>query len=409
MASRIPPAVQPAATKPVSSAKKPFQLSRRGWAWSAFAIVILLLLGAGSWWLFRAAVPAQSQDEPLVLPPPPEVNPALIVTVLDRDSIRSIDDPQFEPASIAAAGIDPDERVIGLVINGEARAYPIPILSAHEIVNDLVGGEPVAITWCPLCYTALVFSRRVGGQLEPLTFGVSGKLLENTLVLYDRQTGSLWSQLYGGAIAGELTGSSLGVFPSLHTEWAAWQALHPDSQVLSKRLTCDQFDCGTYATNPRGSYDVDPYESYYNTPYEGIVNFQIPREAGAAERKARVLGVRVGGQARAYPFSILEKTALINDEISGVPVVVWFDLDTKTGAAYVRIAEERQLSFQADTKDPAILIDEQTGSQWQAATGEAISGPLRGTQLPGLVATSAFEFGWFGYFPQSEIYEPDTD
>ncbi len=254
-------------------------------------------------------MPPKPPDEPLALPPPPAVNPAAIITVLARDSIRSIDDPQFEPASAAAAGIDPDERVIGLVINGEARAYPIPILSAHEIVNDVVGGEPVAITWCPLCYTALVFSRRVGGQPEPLTFGVSGKLLENTLVLYDRQTESLWSQLYGGAIAGELTGSALGVFPSLHTEWAAWEALYPDSMVLSKALTCDQFDCGTYATNPRGSYDIDPYESYYITPYEGIVNFQIPREAGVEERKARVLGVRVGGQARAYPFKVLEKIA----------------------------------------------------------------------------------------------------
>ncbi len=127
------------------------------------------------------------------------------------------------------AELDPEERVIGVIINGDARAYPIPILSNHEIVNDIVGGEPVAITWCPLCYTALVFSRNVEGWDEPLSFGVSGKLLYNTLVMYDRQSNTLWSQLYGAAVEGDLAGRTLAVFPSVNTEWAAWQSQYPDS------------------------------------------------------------------------------------------------------------------------------------------------------------------------------------
>jgi hypothetical protein len=109
---------------------------------------------------------------------------------------------------------------------------------------------------------------------------VSGKLLYNTLVMFDRETESLWSQLYGGALDGPLAGQGLAVYPSLHTEWAAWQAQHPDTLVLSKRLTCRQFGCGTYAANPRASYLVDPYAGYYNQPDEGVINSQIPRDWG---------------------------------------------------------------------------------------------------------------------------------
>lgn len=109
--------------------------------------------------------PASAEaDQPVFLAPPPAIDPADIDTLLPPDGIRAIDDPQFETAEAAAASLDPGERVIGVVINGEARAYPLPIMSNHEIVNDVVGGQPVAVTWCPLCYTALAFSRRLRGR-----------------------------------------------------------------------------------------------------------------------------------------------------------------------------------------------------------------------------------------------------
>jgi hypothetical protein len=265
---------------------------------------------------------------------------------------------------------------------------------------------PSVYTWYPLCYTALVFSRRVEGQAEPLTFGVSGKLLYNTLVMFDRQTDSLWSQLYGSAVDGPLTGQSLVVYPSLHTEWAAWQAQHPDTLVLSKRLTCEQFDCGTYATNPRGSYAVDPYASYYNTPLEGVVNHQIPRDERSLQVKQRVPGVRVAGQARAYPYRVLADQPVINDVINGELVLVWFDLETQTGVAYVRRVGERILSFSAEPHNSGLLVDAETGSSWRAATGAAIAGRLRGEQLPGLIVTPTFESGWYDYFPDSDTYTP---
>ena len=346
------------------------------------------------------------RDEPSLVPAPPQVNPALIISLLAKDSIQAIDEPKFQTAAVASHAMDPDERVIGLVINGDARAYPIPVLSVHEIVNDEVGGEPVAITWCPLCYTALVFSRSSEDRNEPLSFGVSGKLLYETLVMYDRETDSLWSQLYGAAIEGPMSGTRLSFFASVFTEWSAWLEQHPDTLVLDKVATCESFKCGSYSSNPRGSYDVDPYASYYILPGQGVVNTQIPREDEFAldSPKKRVMGIRIAGKARAYPYDILTDLSVINDAINGSPLLIWFEADTQTGMAYLRTVDRVELSFSIDPLDPGILLDDETGSRWQASSGLAISGPLSGSRLAPVFATSAFEFGWFDYFTESEIY-----
>ena len=360
---------------------------------------ILILLITSLLLIFRSSNESTAaSDGPLPLPPPPVVDANLIDNLLPRDSIPAIDDPQFEPAEAANTHLPPTERIIGLIINGDARAYPITILSSHEIVNDSVGGEPVAITWCPLCYTALVFSREADAQT--LTFGVSGKLLQNTLVMYDRQTDSLWSQLYGAAIDGTLTGQTLSFFPSTFTEWAIWYEQYPQSLVLSKEATCAQFDCGSYASNPRGSYTVDPYASYYNTPTEGVVSYQIPREEGLSPKK-RVLGIRLGAHARAYPYAVLNDQPLIQDEFNNIPVLIWFDRATQTGKAYLRQVDEEVLTFRLDPDEPSVLVDEATNGRWQALTGQEINGTR---QLSPLIATSAFEFGWYGYFPHSDTY-----
>lgn len=363
--------------------------------WWIPIILIGAILGIGS----RLHIPTNSPgDQPIRLPAPPPIDPASIDTVLERDRIPAIDDPQFEPASLADKSLQPDERVIGLVINGDARAYPIPILSSHEIVNDIVGGEPVAITWCPLCYSALVYSRKIETEMEPLSFGVSGKLLYNTLILYDRQTDSLWSQLYGAAVVGPLTGTTLSFFPSTHTEWKSWLAQYPDSLVLSKQLTCAQFECGSYA--------VDPYESYYSSTKEGLVDYQIPRESGNLELKKQVLGLLIAGRARAYGYDVLKTHPVINDQIDGIAVLIWFDFSTKTAVAFQRQVDDRALTFKTDPIHPGFLIDLETNSRWDATTGTAVEGPLRNTHLDGLFSVTTFEFGWFAYFPESDNYIP---
>lgn len=351
-------------------------------------------------------VRTMGRDEPSLVPPPPQVNPALIYSLLPQDSIQAIDEPEFQTADDASQAIDLDERVIGLVINGDARAYPIPILSVHEIINDEVGGEPVAITWCPLCYTALVFSRNIESRIDPLSFGVSGKLLYETLVMYDRETDSFWSQLYGAAIEGPMSGTRLSFFPSVFTEWSAWKEQYPDTLVLDKEATCKRFKCGTYSSNPRGSYDIDPYASYYIQPGQGVVNRQIPRddELELDAPKKRVLGIRIAGQARAYPYDSLFRQPLINDRVNGAAVLIWFETNTRTGAAYMRTVNRAELTFSLDPLDPDILLDNETGSRWQASSGVAINGPLEGSRLEPVFMTSAFEFGWFDYFPDSETY-----
>ena len=372
--------------------------TRLGIVGAMLFVAVLALVGA-LWWSNGRA--QETITPALTLPTPPVVNVSELDTLLPPDSIQAIDDPQFEAAS-QALDMASEERVIGIEINGEARAYPLTILSSHEIVNDVVGGESLAVTWCPLCYSALVFSRQVDDR--PLTFGVSGQLLQNTLIMFDRETGSLWSQLYGGAIDGELNGRPLAVFPSVLTTWEAWLAQHPEGQVLSKQLTCDQFECGTYASNPRGSYAVDPYASYYLSSDEGVVNRQIPRDDFNASPKERVLGVRLEGAARAYPFTVLSEQRVINDEIAGVPVLIWFDPATQTGAAYRREVDGRILTFQSDTDDLAYVRDVESNSRWNGASGEGENGRYHGARLTPLISTPAFEFGWTSYFPESDLY-----
>ena len=146
-----------------------------------------------------------------------------------RDGIPSIDSPIFAKATDEQFVSDSD-IVIGLEINGEAKAYPLFILVWHEIVNDNVGGVPVSVTYCPLCFTNQVFERVLNGQV--VEFGTSGKLYNSNLVMYDRLTGSFWSQALGAAITGELTGQQLKIIPFDVISWGDWKKIHPDSLVF---------------------------------------------------------------------------------------------------------------------------------------------------------------------------------
>ena len=384
-------------------ALKIHRLSRR-----LIGIVLLLLLGLALVVALttRGQEDSSPADRPILVPPPPPVDLGQVYELLEPDSIMAISAPQYAPVEEADNFMNPREQLISVVINGQARAFPLPILSRHEIVNDVIGGEPVAITWCPLCYTALVFSRQIDGREELLTFGVSGKLLNNTLVMFDRQTKSLWSQLYGAAIDGPLAGTRLSFFSSTLTDWQSWREHYPEGLVLSKPLICAQFDCGTYATNPRGSYDIDPYTSYYLTDREGVVFSNIPRDDGASRGrpKERILGLRIAGVERAYPFQQLTVERLTNDVVNGQPVLIWFDPDTSTGVAFLRRLGDELLTFKSSSTSPGTLIDDQSGSEWSALSGTAVSGKYRGERLQPLVTTTAFAFGWYSYFPQSETY-----
>ncbi len=166
-----------------------------------------------------------------------------------KDGIRSIENPQFFPLS-KAANLAPTEPVIGVIINGEAKAYPLSVLTRHEIANDVVGGVPVAVTYCPLCNSAVVFDRRVSGRV--LEFGVSGNLRNSDMVMYDRQTESWWQQFLGEGIVGEMTGVKLKIIPSRLESFANFKARAPKGQVMDAR---------GYGRNPYAYYDTR------NVPY----------------------------------------------------------------------------------------------------------------------------------------------
>ncbi len=181
-----------------------------------------------------------------------------------KDGIPSIDDPKFV-AVAESEDLLPREPVIGLTVNGESRAYPLRILTWHEIVNDVIGGVPVAVTYCPLCNAAIVFDRRVEGRV--LEFGTTGKLRRSDLVMYDRTTESWWQQFLGEAIVGELTGTRLEMLPARLESWERFSKRHPDGQVQVPNNP----NMRSYGNNPYSGYDSARRPFLYRGDYpEGI-------------------------------------------------------------------------------------------------------------------------------------------
>ncbi len=166
-----------------------------------------------------------------------------------KDGIPAIDRPVFVPVA-KAQNLSPREPVIGIEIKGDARAYPLRVLTWHEIVNDEAGGVPIAATYCPLCNAAIVFNRRVGNRI--LDFGTTGKLRKSDLVMYDRQTESWWQQFTGEAIVGELTGMVLDILPARLESWENFRDRHPDGQVLVPENPALR----AYGANPYAGYDT---------------------------------------------------------------------------------------------------------------------------------------------------------
>ena len=217
-----------------------------------------------------------------------------------RDGIPAIDRPEFIDPSRADHMHDSD-LVLSLAVEKETRAYPLRILVWHEIVNDTIGGRPVAVTYCPLCGTAMVFDRRYNGR--ELTFGVSGLLYQSDVLMYDRQTESLWSQLGLKAVAGKMAGQELAWLPAEHLTWKAWRLKYPDGRVLSTRTGHDR------------DYQNLPYGNYGNSPR---IMFPVPQTRTELPVKEWIAGVVVNGQARAYRLAALPRNTVIRDEIAGV-------------------------------------------------------------------------------------------
>jgi hypothetical protein len=248
-----------------------------------------------------------------------------------KDGIPSIDDPQF--VAVAKAQLPDQEPVLSLTIGDDTRAYPIRILIWHEIVNDVVGGVPVAVTFCPLCNTGLVFDRRLDGQV--LEFGTTGKLRNSDLVMYDRTTESWWQQFLGEAIVGELTGKQLAMVPARLESFATFKQRAPDGLVQ-------------VPTSGMRAYGRNPYVSYDSSPRPFLYNGPMPADIAPL---ARV--VRVGDQAWSLDL-LRERGEILQDDLR----LTWQPgqasaLDTGT------IAEG------ADVGN--VIVERRVGDAWQDA------------------------------------------
>ena len=211
----------------------------------------------------------------------------------------------------------------------------------------------------------------------------------NVLVMYDRQTGSYWSQLLGRAVEGELSGTQLEPLTATQTTWANWKSLHPDTKALRK---------GTIDT-------YDPYTEYHSSSEAGMTG--EARQDHRLHAKALGLGFVANGQPAYFPLIRLVKQRVVNDTVAGEPVLVIFQPDVSTALAFKRSVAGRVLTFEVESADTVqfILTDIETGSRWVAWTGGALDGPLDGEVLERVPATTAFWFGWKDWYPDTYLYE----
>jgi hypothetical protein len=318
-----------------------------------------------------------------------------------KDGIPALDRPRFVSLSEANRWLSEREPVVALVERGEAKAYPLQILLWHEIVNDVVGDRPVAVTYCPLCNTALTFDRRLDGTV--LDFGTTGRLRHSDLVMYDRQTESWWQQATGEGIVGRYAGRQLEFVSAPLVSWDDFKTSYPNGRVLSRETGFDR----PYGSNPYSRYD-DPTGSPIAAFFRGRVDRRLPP-------MERVVAVTLNGEDAAYPFSALRSRRVINDRLGNVPISVFWEAGTASavdanevsrgrdvGATGVfdRRIDSRALEFEA--ADEGGFQDRQTGSRWNLL-GQCVSGPMKGQRLRPIPHGNHFWFAWAVFKPATRI------
>jgi hypothetical protein len=319
-----------------------------------------------------------------------------------KDGIPAIDAPVFVEVTEADGWLRTIEPVILVQVGSDARAYPLQILTWHELVNDTIGDTSVLVTFCPLCNTAIAFERTVDGRI--LDFGTTGRLRRSNLIMYDRQTETWWQQATGQAIAGALTGAQLSFLPAPIISWADFKASHPNGKVLSRSTGFNR----DYGRNPYAGYD-----DINSTPflYDG------PETPSVLPPVARVLAVEIGGEAVAYPYGVLEQRRVVNDTVGGLDLVVLWapgvasaldrssiteGRDVGGAVAFSRTLNGRQITLVLDGDR---IVDRETGSRWNVL-GKAVDGPLAGQQLTPIVGVNHFWFSWAAFKPQTHVYAP---
>ncbi len=291
-----------------------------------------------------------------------------------KDGIPSLDYPSLLTVK-QADYLKDDDLVFGVEINGDARAYPLRIMGWHEMFNEVIGGVPVALAYCTLCGSGILFETQLEGRRKPLVFGSSGFLYRSNKLMFDRETHSLWNQYTGKPVVGPLvdSGIELQQRPVVITTWESWKASHPDTKVLS-------LDTG-YRRN-YGSGVV--YREYFASP---DLMFPALVDQSDHRQKDYVFAVRQFGAARAWPLDAFARTRVINDAIANRPLVLIGNEDRRTVRAYERKSNRFSVSEGG-------LVD-QSGQKW-TMTEEALVGP-DGAQLPRVAGHISYWFAWDNY------------
>lgn len=319
-----------------------------------------------------------------------------------KDGIPALANPKFETMASAAKWLDSKEPVIVITVGDETRVYPVQILIWHELVNDEIGDLPILVSYCPLCNSTVVFDRRIGGRSHG--FGVSGMLRDSDMVMFDRETESLWQQITGEAIVGSHTGKRLAMIPSQTVAFDLVVQQYPAAKVMSR------------STGYSREYGKNPYVGY---EFGNQLMFPVrTSKLRGARLLERVVALDSKSASRAYPFSALKKAPVVQGEIDGMSYVIFFSEKSKSALDAERLADSRNvgaagvflpvldgmtLSFKV--RDGS-FVDDQTGSTWNLLGG-AMTGPLAGKRLLPFPHTVPFAFAWLVFRPNTQIIRPD--
>lgn len=329
-----------------------------------------------------------------------------VVALGNRDQFPAVTNPTW----VGATEVDylaEDDLVLGVYLNGVAKAYPENLGWWHEVINDEIAGQFISVTYCPLTGTGLNYNTTTqdGEQIE---LGVSGLLLNSNLVVYDRGDGTtLFPQMLFTGINGARTGERLELLPVVETTWALWKQFYPTTLVPQGGTGLQRYSTSIQNNYPVDLYRNDPYSDYRNDhesipfpPVSGVIDRTFPA-------KAVVLGLCYGEQRKAYAFGTMGRQLVINDILDDLFVVIVFDAESKTAIPYKAELDGQAMAFyQVDPLGdlPLEFKDAETGSRWNML-GQAIDGPLQGRQLEQIPAYNAMWFAWAAFWPQTQVWE----
>ncbi|MCH7734717.1 MAG: DUF3179 domain-containing protein [Chloroflexi bacterium] len=306
---------------------------------------------------------------------------------VQADGIPSLQNPSVIPG-VEADFLEPDDPIFGAIVNGEARAYPWRVMARHEMANDVINGQPVLLSFCTLCGSAILFNAEVGGVVR--NFGTSGFLFQSNKLMFDRGTNTLWRQLTGEPVVGELASSSLRLelLPLVLTTWEEWLAQNPKTSVLS-------LDTGFSFQYLHPDDENAAYFDYFNSP---DVLFPAFLTDGRRAEKDRGFAVRFFGASSAYPIDILQEEPVVNDTVGPQNLVVVTDPDSSAVRAYARGDHSFRLG------DAARELVDENGLTWRVDENSLLPAGNAEPSLERLPGNEAFWFGWFAANPQTKLY-----